>query len=52
MTDAYAAALSALGERTTALAEISRRLLDREVVDGDEVRRIVSAVPDGDVHAA
>jgi cell division protease FtsH len=52
MTDAYAAALSALGERRTALAEISRRLLDREVVDGDEVRQIVSAVPDRDVHAA
>jgi hypothetical protein len=44
--------LSVLREKGTALAEISRRLLDREVVDGDEVRQIVSAVPEKGVHAA
>jgi cell division protease FtsH len=52
MTDAYAVALAALRGRGTAVAEISRRLLEREVVDGDEVRKIVSAVSGKDVHAA
>lgn len=52
MTDAYAAALMTLGERRPALAEISRRLLDREVVSGDEVRQIVSPASPADVHAA
>jgi cell division protease FtsH len=42
MTDAYATALSVLGERRGSLAEISRLLLDREVVEGDEIRRLLS----------
>jgi cell division protease FtsH len=52
MTDAYAVALSVLGERRAALAEIGRRLLEREVVDGDEVRKLVSHPSDKGVHAA
>jgi cell division protease FtsH len=52
MTDAYAAALSVLGERRAALAEISRRLLEREVVEGDEIRRLLSAGSNQGAHAA
>jgi cell division protease FtsH len=52
MTDAYAVALTVLGERRAALSEIGRRLLDREVVDGDEVRTLVSLGSDKGVHAA
>jgi cell division protease FtsH len=39
MTEAYITATTVLGERRTALAEISRLLLEREVVEGDEIRR-------------
>jgi cell division protease FtsH len=52
MTEAYAVARSVLGEHRTALEEISRRLLDREVVDGDEVRRLVMPGSGSGVHAA
>jgi cell division protease FtsH len=52
MTDAYAAALSVLGERRAMLAEISRRLLDREVVEGDEIRGLLSVGSDQGAHAA
>jgi cell division protease FtsH len=52
MTDAYAAAITVLGERRSALAEISRLLLDREVVEGDEIRRILSVEASPTVHAA
>ena len=52
MTDAYAVALSALSTRRAALAEIGRRLLEREVVDVDEVRQLVSLGSDKGVHAA
>jgi cell division protease FtsH len=52
MTDAYAVALSVLGEHRAALTEIGRRLLEHEVVDGDEVRTLVSHRSDQGVHAA
>jgi hypothetical protein len=52
MTDADAVALSVLSTRRAALGEIGRRLLDREVVDGDEVRKLVSLGSDKGVHAA
>ena len=52
MTDAFAVALSILGERRAPLAEMGRRLLEREVVNGDEVRTLVSHPPDKAVHAA
>jgi len=52
MTDAYAAALSVLGERRATLTEISRRLLDREVVEGDEIRGLLSVGSDQGAHAA
>jgi cell division protease FtsH len=52
MTDAYAAALAVLHERRAALAEISRRLLDREVVEGDEIRRLLSVQANQGAHAA
>jgi cell division protease FtsH len=52
MTDAYAAALSVLGDRRAMLAEISRRLLDREVVEGDEIRGLLSVGSDQGAHAA
>jgi cell division protease FtsH len=42
MTDAYATALSVLGAHRGSLAEISRLLLDREVVEGEEIRRVLS----------
>jgi hypothetical protein len=46
MTDAYATALSVLGARRASLAEISRRLLDREVVEGNEIRGLLSVESD------
>jgi cell division protease FtsH len=52
MTDAYAAAQSVLNERRASLAEISRRLLDREVVEGDEIRRLLSVSTSHGAHAA
>jgi cell division protease FtsH len=52
MTDAYAAARSVLSDHRAALAEVSRRLLDREVVDGDEIRRLLAAAAGESVHAA
>jgi cell division protease FtsH len=52
MTDAYAAALSVLSNRRASLAEISRRLLDREVVDGEEIRTLLAAAASEGVHAA
>jgi cell division protease FtsH len=52
MTDAYAAALSALSSHRASLAEISRRLLEREVVDGDEIRKLLAASASEGVHAA
>jgi cell division protease FtsH len=52
MTDAYAVALSVLGERRPILDELARRLLDREVVEGDEVRALVSHRSDTRVHVA
>jgi cell division protease FtsH len=52
MTDAYAAAHSVLSTHRASLAEVSRRLLDREVVDGDEIRRLLAAAASEGVHAA
>ena len=52
MTDASATAVDILSRRRSALAEISRRLLEHEVVDGDEVRRIVAAAPEKNANAA
>jgi cell division protease FtsH len=52
MIEAYAVARSVLGEHRGALDEISRRLLAREVVDGDEVRRLVMPGSVTGVHAA
>jgi cell division protease FtsH len=52
MTDASATAVDILSRRRSALAEISRRLLEHEVVDGDEVRRIVAAAPEKNLNAA
>jgi hypothetical protein len=51
MTDADAVALSVLSTRRAALGEIGRRLLDREVVDSDEVRKLVSLGSNKGVHA-
>jgi cell division protease FtsH len=52
MTDSYAVALSVLGERRRALDELARLLLDREVVVGDDVRKLVSAGSNTRVHVA
>jgi cell division protease FtsH len=52
MTDASAAALAVLGERSAVLAEVSRRLLDREVVEGDEIRELLSDAARPGSHAA
>jgi cell division protease FtsH len=52
MTDASARAAAILSQYRGALEEISRRLLEHEVVDGDEVRRLVSASGENTVHAA
>jgi len=52
MTDAHNVALSILRERRTALSEIMRRLLDREVVEGDEVRGVLAGAPPAGAHAA
>jgi cell division protease FtsH len=43
MTDAYARARSAVDQHRRTLQEITRRLLDREVVDGDELRQLLRA---------
>jgi len=42
MIDAHGGALSVLRERRAALDEIVRRLLDREVVEGEEVRGVLA----------
>jgi cell division protease FtsH len=52
MTEAYAAARSVLSDHRASLAEISRRLLDREVVDGDEIRTLLAASASEGIHAA
>jgi cell division protease FtsH len=52
MTDAHNVALSILRERRTALSEIMRRLLDREVVEGEVVRGVLAGAPPAGAHAA
>jgi cell division protease FtsH len=52
MIEAYALARSTIGTHRAALKEISRRLLEHEVVNGDEVRRLLAADPDSTSHAA
>jgi cell division protease FtsH len=52
MTDAYAVALSALGQRRGPLDKLRRRLLEYEVVEGEDVRKLVSHDSNGEVHAA
>jgi cell division protease FtsH len=52
MTDAYATALSVLGEHRGSLAEISRLLLEREVVEGEDIRRLLSVGTGQSAHAA
>jgi hypothetical protein len=52
MTEAYAVARSAIGAHRVALNEISRRLLEHEVVNGDEVRKLLAAGTTNAIHAA
>jgi ATP-dependent Zn protease len=43
MTDAHEGALKILGEHRTTLDAVVRLLLEREVVEGEEVRRLLAA---------
>jgi ATP-dependent Zn protease len=52
MMEAHDTALSLLRERRAALDEIVRRLLDREVVEGEEVRSVLAKAPGTSYQAA
>jgi cell division protease FtsH len=48
ITEAHDRARKVLGDRKDILAELSRRLLDREVIEGDELRQLLGPVPPKD----
>ena len=48
LTEAHEAARKVLRERKDILAELSQRLLDREVIEGDELRQLLGPVPPKD----
>jgi cell division protease FtsH len=48
LTEAHDKARRILGERNDVLDELSRRLLDREVIEGAEVRDLIGPVPPKD----
>jgi cell division protease FtsH len=52
MIDAHDSALSVLRVRRAALDKIIGRLLDREVVEGEEVRSVLASAPPAGVQAA
>jgi cell division protease FtsH len=52
MTEAHQAAIGVLREHRPALDAIMRRLLDREVVEGDEVRSVVKSLAETGPRAA
>jgi cell division protease FtsH len=45
MTDAHEQARRVLGSRRAVLDELSKRLLDKEVIEGDELRELIGPVP-------
>ena len=48
ITEAHEQARRVLRERKDTLAELSRRLLDKEVIEGDELRALLGPVPPKD----
>src|SRR3989454_809013 len=45
LTEAHEEARKVLRERKTVLDELSRRLLDKEVIEGDELRQLLGVMP-------
>src|SRR5438309_1899873 len=45
LTEAHEEARKVLRERKTVLDELSRRLLDKEVIEGDELRKLLGPIP-------
>src|SRR5438093_2561980 len=48
ITEAHDQARKVLRERKTVLDELSRRLLDKEVIEGDELRKLLGPIPPKD----
>ncbi|PYR78571.1 MAG: cell division protein FtsH, partial [Acidobacteria bacterium] len=48
LTEAHEEARKVLRERKTVLDELSRRLLDKEVIEGDELRKLLGPIPPKD----
>jgi cell division protease FtsH len=48
LTEAHDAARQVLGQRRDILDELSRRLLDKEVIEGDELRALLGPTPQKD----